>query len=346
MELTSEEALQKGIEAQRAGQIQEADRLYTAILKAHPKHPDVNHNMGVLAVGVGKIQEALPFFKKAIESNGSIGQFWLSYINALMSLGLLSDAKAVLDQARDKGASGEAFDQLEQQLFGTSANQQDPPSHQLQPIINLCIQGQLQEALSYATEMLEGFPNSAILYNISGASYTGLMQFDSAIDSFNMALKIKPDYADACNNMGLALNNKGDPEAAIDSYIQALKIKPDYAEVYSNIANVMQSKGELDLAICNYKKAIKLKPSLEAAKVELIYQQSYVCDWDAMEDNIDVISSFSVSKEQVSPFAMLALDDSPLRNLKHAKLYSRNKYDQPISLSASYAVKKRRKKIL
>ena len=66
MELTLDEALKQGIEAHKAGQIQEAERLYTAILKAQPKHPDANHNMGVLAVGVGKIQEALPFFKIAV----------------------------------------------------------------------------------------------------------------------------------------------------------------------------------------------------------------------------------------------------------------------------------------
>ena len=62
MELTLEQALQKGIEAHKAGKAQEADQYYTAILKANPDHPDANHNMGVLAVGVGKVQQALPFF--------------------------------------------------------------------------------------------------------------------------------------------------------------------------------------------------------------------------------------------------------------------------------------------
>jgi hypothetical protein len=62
-ELTIDQALQQGIEAHKAGQVQEADRLYTAILKVQPKHPDANHNMGVLAVGVGKVEQALPFFK-------------------------------------------------------------------------------------------------------------------------------------------------------------------------------------------------------------------------------------------------------------------------------------------
>ena len=65
MELTLDQALQKGIKAHKAGKAQEADQYYTAVLKANPKHPDANHNMGVLAVGVGKVQEALPFFKKA-----------------------------------------------------------------------------------------------------------------------------------------------------------------------------------------------------------------------------------------------------------------------------------------
>ena len=63
MELTLDQALQKAIEVHKAGQIQEADRLYKAILQAQPKHPDANHNMGVLAVSVGKVKESLPFFK-------------------------------------------------------------------------------------------------------------------------------------------------------------------------------------------------------------------------------------------------------------------------------------------
>ena len=72
MELTLDEVLQKAIEAHKAGQIQEAERLYTAILQAQPKHPDANHNMGVLAVSIGKVQEALPFFKTALEANSQI----------------------------------------------------------------------------------------------------------------------------------------------------------------------------------------------------------------------------------------------------------------------------------
>ena len=72
MKLSIDEALKKGVELHKAGQIQEADRFYTAVLQAQPKHPDANHNMGVLALGVGKPQDALPFFKTALEANQSI----------------------------------------------------------------------------------------------------------------------------------------------------------------------------------------------------------------------------------------------------------------------------------
>ena len=87
MELTLEQALQKGIEAHKAGKVQEADQYYTAIIKAQPKHPDANHNMGVLAVDIGKIEAALLFFETALQTDSSVAQYWLSYINALIKLG-------------------------------------------------------------------------------------------------------------------------------------------------------------------------------------------------------------------------------------------------------------------
>ena len=47
------QVLQDGIVAHKGGNIQEAERLYRSILGEYPKHPDANHNMGALAVGVG-----------------------------------------------------------------------------------------------------------------------------------------------------------------------------------------------------------------------------------------------------------------------------------------------------
>ena len=146
---------------------------------------------------------------------------------------------------------------------------QEPSSELLQSIINLYTQGQLQQALSESNQMLEQFPNSVVLYNISGASNAGLMQFDAAIDSYKQALKIKPDYAEAYYNMGVALNDKGNPKAAIESYKQGLKIKPDYAEAYNNIGIVLKDQGDLEAAIDSYKQAININPDYAEAYYNL-----------------------------------------------------------------------------
>ena len=263
MELTIDQALQKGTEAHKAGQVQEADRLYTAILKSQPKHPDANHNMGVLAISVGKVQEALPFFKTALEANTATAQFFLSYINALIKLDKFADAKAVLDQAKSKGAKGDSFDRLEQRL--NKARVPEPPQDQLQTLIDLYSQGQLQQALKQAKALVQQFPMSVVLYNIQGAVLQGLGQPGLSIDAYNKALAIEPDYADAYYNMGMARQRQGKLEEAIKAYNKAIDINPDYADAYNNMGVVLQDQGKQEEAVEAYIRALSIKPDYAEA---------------------------------------------------------------------------------
>ena len=263
MDLTLDQALQKGIEAHKAGKVQEADKYYTAILKAQPDHPDANHNIGVLAVGVGKVEQALPFFKKALDTNPKIEQFWLSYIDALIKLSRLDDAKAILKKAHESGANGEAFKKLESKLndMPTTEGPQpnDPPQDQLQPLINLYNQGQLQPAVDQALKLLNQFPNSTILHNICGAANAGLKKYDEAVNAYKKAISINPNYPDAYNNMGIALKDQGKLEEAIDAYTKAIELRHDYAEAYNNMGNALQKHGKLEEAIVAFNKAISVK---------------------------------------------------------------------------------------
>ena len=263
MELTIDKALQNGIEAHKAGKAQEADRYYTAILKAQPTHPDANHNMGVLAVGVGKVQQALPFFKTALEANPNIAQFWLSYIDALIKLERIDDAKAILDEAKSKGAKGDSFDKVEKRI-GSSTSQnsdiQEPPSDQLQGLASLYTNGQYQEALSKGTQLLRQFPNSVYLYNITGAVNQSLGKLDAAIKAYTKALSIKPNYAETHFNMGITLKDQGKLDEAIESYTKTLSIKPDYPEAYNNMGIALKEQGKLQEAIEALNKALSIKP--------------------------------------------------------------------------------------
>ena len=116
MEITVNEALQRGVAAHKEGKLQEAERLYQTILQSQPKHPDANHNLGLIALLAGKADAALPLFKTALESNPQKEQYWVSYISALIKENQFENAKKVLERGKKAGWSGEKVDALEEQL--------------------------------------------------------------------------------------------------------------------------------------------------------------------------------------------------------------------------------------
>jgi predicted TPR repeat methyltransferase len=148
---------------------------------------------------------------------------------------------------------------------GKESKVQDPPHEQLQALINLYSQGQLKQALDQANILLQKFPSSSVLYNICGAVYKDLGQFDASIEAFSRALTIQPDYADAYNNKGLVLKDQGKLEEAIKAYNKALAIKPDHADAYYNMGNALQEQGKLEEAIEAYNKALTIKPDYAGA---------------------------------------------------------------------------------
>ena len=431
-----EDIFQQGVQLHKSGKVEIACQLYSAVLKVHPEHPTANHSMGVLAVEVGKVQEALVFFEAALEANPATAQFWLSYIDALIKLEKLADAKAVLDQAKSKGAKGDGFDTLETRLneryeepleaskiaseptpkkpnildslkldqaislakkkakegslkeskriyqdilakfpknkrasdglkglaggpVGKVSTVQEPPQAQTQALINLYSQGQLQRALQEAETLAQQFPQSAILLNIKGAVLKGLGQFDAsveaynkslaikpdyaeahnnmgvtlkdqdkleeAIEAYNKALAIKPDYAEAYNNMGIALQEKGKLEEAIEAYNKSLAIKPDNAEAYNNMGVTLQEQGKLEEAIEAYNKALAIKPDHADARAQCLHQLAHICDWSAIEAERSHVTELGIIGKSVPPFTVLSLEDAPDRHRLRSELYAREK---------------------
>ena len=156
-------SLQEGVAAHRAGKLQEAEKYYNAILKSQPSHPSANHNLGVLGVGVGKIELALPYFKKAVESNSKVEQYWVSYIDALIKLDQLDNAKQTFQQAQAAGLKGEKLDHLGSRLDNLSssaAGKSQPGREQVEAMLSLYNQGKFEEALVQGTALLKAFPNN------------------------------------------------------------------------------------------------------------------------------------------------------------------------------------------
>ena len=261
--LTINQVLQQAVDAHKAGQLQEAHRLYTAILKAQPKHPDANHNTGLLTVGFGKIELALPFFKTALEANPRNAQFWYSHIVVLIKLERLIDAKDLLNQAKSKGIKGADFDQLEKRLNDANKALSIRPDN-ANAYYNIGIalqdQGKLEEAIEAYKKALAIKPDYAEAYYNIGIAFKGQNKLKEVIEAYKKALAIKPDYADAYNNMGNTLLEQHNLEEAIEAYKKALAIKPNYVDAYYNMGNALKDQGKLEEAIETYNKALAIKP--------------------------------------------------------------------------------------
>jgi tetratricopeptide (TPR) repeat protein len=184
MELTIEQALQQGVAAHKDGKLQDAERLYRAILHSQPTHPDANHNLGVLAVSVKKADMALPLFKTALEANPKIEKFWLSYIDALIKEKQNEVAKQVLEQAKKQGVAGKKLAEAHNNL-----------GNMLKEL------GRLDEAEASYTIAIALKPDFAEAHNNLGITLKELGRLDEAETSYTQAIALKPDYAVAFWNL-------------------------------------------------------------------------------------------------------------------------------------------------
>ena len=194
MKVTIAQALERGVTAHKEGKLQEAEKLYRAILQSQPQHPDANHNLGVLAVGVGKVEGAIPHFKAALAANAKMEQYWLSYIDALIKLNQMDTAKAVLEQARCSGLQGEKFDNLQVQLTDGAGSSLRV---ELDGLIALYQQGRYQRMLARASQLEKQYPDDPNIPNLLGVVNAALQNYEKAITHYNKAIKLKPDYAEA-----------------------------------------------------------------------------------------------------------------------------------------------------
>ena len=271
MELTLNEVLQKAIEAHKAGQIQEAERLYKAILQSQPAHPDANHNLGVIAVSVSKADVALALFKTAVESNPKIEQFWLSYIDALIKEKQFDNAKEVIQQAKKQGMVGEKLNTLESQLAsGTqtqtqNVNSANPPPDQLSNLIEYYKTGRYGDAEKLAMSITQEFSKHQFGWKVLGAVLKQTGRISESLVASQKSVQLAPQDAEAQNNLGVTLQELGRLEEAEASYEQAIALKPDFAEAHNNLGATLEELVRLDEAVASYSQAIAWKPDYAEA---------------------------------------------------------------------------------
>ena len=221
MELTTEETLAKGVTAHREGDLQEAERLYRAILQSQPAHPEANHNMGILATTAGQNSEAMLFFKKAVEAKPDFLQYWISYTLVLIELRQSEDAGKALLEARKKGLDDSSFQELNSRILGLSNSEEKPklatktgnadsatPSQeQLSKLLEHYQSGRFNDAENLAQSMTDEFPRHPFGWKVLGALFGQSGRYVEAVKANQTAVSLSPQDASAHSNLGEALMN-------------------------------------------------------------------------------------------------------------------------------------------
>jgi protein O-GlcNAc transferase len=179
------------------------------------------------------------------------------------------DVKSLAQMAVQKHQSGQ-WDEAEL-LYKQILQIRFELENQYHPIVNVNLgslyeqQGKLVAAIEYYQQALTLKPDYAEAYYNLGNVFQKQGKLEAAIESYQQALNIKPEIPEAYNNLGSVFQKQGKLEAAVEVYQQALRLKPSYAEAHNNLGNVFQKQGKLEAAIESYQQALNIKPNYAQA---------------------------------------------------------------------------------
>ena len=164
---------------------------------------------------------------------------------------------------------------------------------------------QTSKAMEHFFEALEIYPDDPILHYLLAIAYVDKRKFDEAESHLKEAIRLKPDYSDAYNYLGVLYFRRGEVGLAIESYQKALdniyymkpqdahfnlgyaylsrkeyrkaalqleraiELIPNYVDAYNNLGKAYEGLGQYDKARFNYEKAVEFNPQYADAYLNL-----------------------------------------------------------------------------
>ena len=129
----------------------------------------------------------------------------------------------------------------------------------------------MDEAEASLRRAIQIKPDYAEAHNNLGLAFQDLGRLDEAEAGLRRAIQIKPDYAEAYSNLGITLKALGRLDEAEVCYRRALQIKPNYADAHYNLGNTLHELSRLAEAEASYRRALQIKPDLAEAHSNLIF---------------------------------------------------------------------------
>jgi tetratricopeptide (TPR) repeat protein len=258
----------------QGGHLEQAARIYQALLTRQPDQAEALHLLGVVALQQGDPPRAAELMGRAVAVNPSVAAFHANLAEAYRALGQPERAAgccqvalrlqphypeaannlglALLAQGKPEAAAAQFRAAL--RLRPGVAMAHNNLANALRPL------GQKAQAVEQFRQALRLDPGLAEAHSNLGQLLLELHRFDEAAVHCREAVRLRPNFPEAHNNLGNVFRAQGQLPQARACYAEALRLNPDLALTYNNIGQALQEEGQLDDALLWYQKALQLEP--------------------------------------------------------------------------------------
>lgn len=94
----------------------------------------------------------------------------------------------------------------------------------------------------------------------AGISHTRAGRFAQAVQSYQKAIELNPQYAEAYHELGYALFKLGKYNESLEASVKAAKLRPKNVETYRNLGDTYKASNQIDKACESYTQAKNLAP--------------------------------------------------------------------------------------
>ncbi len=230
----------KGVALDNLGKSENAVECYDRALIINPRFANTWNNKGFALNNLGRFQEAIECYDRALEINPRFANTWNNKGFALNNLGRFQEAVECYDKALDINPR-----------FAEAWNNKGFALSNL---------GRFQEAVECYDKALDINLRYAEAWDNKGLALSDLGEDQEAITCYDKALRIDPRLAEAWNNKGLALKNLGRSQEALNCYNKAIELNQKIAEAWNNKGVALNNLGNPQEAIEYYDKAIEINP--------------------------------------------------------------------------------------
>ncbi|MBW2642839.1 MAG: tetratricopeptide repeat protein [Deltaproteobacteria bacterium] len=122
-----------------------------------------------------------------------------------------------------------------------------------------------KEALRSFNSAIELNPDLADAWSLKGSALYRLRRFEDALEAFSRAIELNPDNANTWSLKGFALYRLKNFEDALEAFSRAVELNPDLANAWSNKGAVLSKFKRYEDALKACDRAIELNPDLAGA---------------------------------------------------------------------------------